>query len=225
MRRPRWPFPAVATRKCRSQGMTPARPCPIRTSRRTRVAIAFGFVAGLLLAPHPNAIASTQSQQLIDSFRNADGVVSERGYEDYEDALFGYGNDFVIATILAVRDSGATQANPPTVTIRVERVLRGDFRRGVHEVEWLPEPLFMPCPLGAEAMIARWRQTPLSGPIVGKRLILSGTTRSGVWGANVWSRFEDEPDTRRVVEDGLKRWKPHHDAWRKSVAELARTGK
>lgn len=196
----------------------------LQASWRSRVlfALGLGLAAALSSAQGSSVFASTQSQELFDSFRDGATVLSERGFEFYEDALFGYGNDFVIVTVLAVRDSGATFVSPPRVTVRVHRVLRGNLRRGVHELEWLPEPLYMPCSMGEGENIARWQKTPLAGPAVGKRLILSGVVeRSGLWGANAWSRFEDDLDTRRVVEERIHAWKPRHEAWLKQVRDLA----
>ncbi|MEO6462242.1 MAG: hypothetical protein ABIP29_04140 [Candidatus Eisenbacteria bacterium] len=174
-----------------------------------------------------NASASTQSDELSRSFREGALVLTERGHEFYEDALFGVGNEFVVASILAVHDSGATQASPPRVTIRVERNLRGGLRRGVQVIEWLPAPLFMPCPMGERENIAAWERTPLRGPTTGRRLILSGRVgRSGQWGSDVWSRFADEPEVRRVVEERIRAWRPRHDAWLKQERAVtsARSG-
>ncbi len=42
---------------------------------------------------------------------------------------------------------------------------------------------------------------------------------------DVWSRFEDEVDTRRVVEERIRAWKPRHETWLKQVRELGLSGR
>ena len=191
------------------------------TSRRD---LAMTLVLSAMLAGGPAASvsASVKSDALRASFREGAMVMTRFGPEFYEDALFGSGDDFVVATITAVRDQGATQARPPRVTARVDRTLRGDLQPGLHEIEWLPKPLFMPCPMGEAENIAAWERTPLAGPVVGSRLILAGKVgASGLWGANVWARFADEPDTRQVVEERIRAWQPRHEAWRKAWTKPA----
>jgi len=142
-----------------------------------------------------------------------DIVLSHDGFESYEDVRYGKGDEFIVATILAVRDSGATFASPPRVRIRVHETLRGAVRRGVHEIEWMAPELYMPCAVGEGENIRRRNATPLKGPAVGRRMILAGRGgTSGLWGAKVWVRLAATDSTRAQVIRDLERWKPKYDA-------------
>ncbi len=115
------------------------------------------------------------------AWAQADGdiVLDERGFATLEEVLYSGDYDIVVATILAVSDSGASQANPPRVTIDVHEVLRGSLPRGVQIIRWMPPPLYMPCTVGEEDNIRRWNAQPMKGPAVGPRMSLGGERDPG----------------------------------------------
>lgn len=124
------------------------------------------------------------------------------------EAVFGSGLDFVVATILAVRDSGATNAHPPVVTIRVEERLGGKAVRGEQAIVWWPQFPYLDRLAGQEETIRRWGEQPMGGPVVGAKMILGlrplpeGKPRS----CPAYCRWSYSDSTCAAVRSNLRLW-------------------
>ena len=92
------------------------------------------------------------------------------------------GCTLVSATVLAVRDEGATQASPPAVLLRIDEVLAGELAVEVVPAVWTPEPRFSMCSVGEEHREQQWRETPMRGPAAGSSFLVAGALEgSGRW--------------------------------------------
>ena len=118
------------------------------------------------------------------------------------------GLQIVVARVASVSDSGATIGNPPRVQLVVERVLRGQLKRGPLDAVWVAS-LDQPFRCGNESVSEResWRlyyQSPLKGPMVGQRLILGGCPlrEEGGWGVSEYVRL---PYSSKRVDDLVRR--------------------
>lgn len=143
-------------------------------------------------------------------------------FEEYDDRwFFGGDEDFLVVTIVSVRDSGATNANPPDVTVRVEEVLRGRYEPGVQPIGWPAVPLFLPCAVGEGATIRRWQNTPLPGPPIGSRMILGGhMTAEGRWVCDGMMRWKDDGSFEAAeVRRKIREWGPSAAARQKREAK------
>jgi hypothetical protein len=121
--------------------------------------------------------------------------------------LYGGDDDFVVATVVSVRDSFSTNARPPLVTIKVTEVLRGTLREGRHDVEWPPAPLMIPCAVGEQGNIRRWENTPLKGPAVGSRLILGGMRGAdGAWQSDAFLRWDESSSVGMEARRKIREW-------------------
>jgi hypothetical protein len=168
-----------------------------------------GLLLGLLPPSSPYAEDQTD-----------DIVLTQRGFSTLDGVIYGGDFDIEVATIVAVRDSGATQANPPLVTIDLHEMLRGSRPRGIMTIRWMPTPLYMPCAVGEGGTIRRWEQTPMRGPAVGSKMILGGEWdwRTGMWGCSVFCRWKYSDSLRDKVRQNVRLWKPRVDARLRAAA-------
>src|SRR5262245_13126960 len=95
--------------------------------------------------------------------------------------VVGGGTDLLVARVVAVLDSGATIADPPRLTLQVEKSLRGKLWRGLLPARWdrTSYPIFR-CGNESRAEQEAWDrylQTPVRGPRIGERLLLAGVWR------------------------------------------------
>ena len=108
------------------------------------------------------------------------------------------GCTLLCATVLAVRDEGATQASPPTVWLRIDEVLAGQLAVAVVPAVWTPEPRFSMCSVGEAHWEQQWREIPMQGPAVGSRVLVAGALdRTGRW-------FLTRPALRRPFSPELR---------------------
>ena len=118
--------------------------------------------------------------------------------------------DILAVEVLSVDDEGAINAAPPTGEMRVVKVFRGDDRRGALRVVWnspvghtdLEDPK-----AGNYALKQSWRSHPVTGPVVGDRLIVLGKAdkRTGRFSVHGGYVYRDTPANRAVV---LRRMAP-----------------
>lgn len=115
------------------------------------------------------------------------------------------GLDLVVARIVEVSDANATIANPPHVTLDVERVLRGEIRPGRIRALWVMEPAgMMLCGNMTKEerdALERYHATPAPGPRVGDRMLLGGRRlgQDSLWRAYPEVRFRDSDTLRGRV--------------------------
>jgi hypothetical protein len=82
--------------------------------------------------------------------------------------------DILVVTVLAVDDDGATNENPPKLTLRIDEVLRGSSRPDTMPGVWFKTILegdYDTAPGGAWITKQSWNDTPRKGPAVGSRFI------------------------------------------------------
>ncbi len=103
------------------------------------------------------------------------GGVSLEHVASDEDLVANSAFAVIVATIEQVDDQGATNGNPPNVTLSVGEVLRGHMQPGRLQARWLPFPHDIDYAGGdSEARVREWAAQPLSGPTLGLKMILIG---------------------------------------------------
>ena len=107
------------------------------------------------------------------------GVSFENVYSD-EAQVANSNFAVIVASIEQVDDQGASNGDPPIVTLLVSEVLRGNVRPGRLHARWLPLPHDIDYVGGdAEARLREWSARPLAGPKLGLKMILIGTMGNG----------------------------------------------
>ncbi len=92
--------------------------------------------------------------------------------------------DVIVATVMEVSAGDATNADPPTVVLEVEEVLRGKPDSERRKAILLPFRRIQRCGVGMENETREWNQQPMKKPSPAERLILMGEIRSdGLFGA------------------------------------------
>jgi hypothetical protein len=85
------------------------------------------------------------------------------------------GFDILVVRIVAVADAGATNADPPRVTVAVEKTLRGRSRDGKKIIaRWQAPVTHRDIEPGGGGVTEAWKTAPLAGPRIGDRLIVFG---------------------------------------------------
>ena len=86
----------------------------------------------------------------------------------------------IVASIEQVDDQGASNGEPPKVTLLVSEVLRGNMQPGRLRARWLPFPHDIDYGGGdSEERLGKWTARPLSGPKLGLKMILIGRMGNG----------------------------------------------
>lgn len=117
------------------------------------------------------------------------------------------GLEVFIADVVAVKDSGTTFGNPPYVTLRPVRILRGHPLPDVLGLTW---PASTECDFrcGNEPPSARdWKvfATPYHGPGRGERWVVGALTdQHGAWFAMSQVRFRDDDRATRQLEEEIR---------------------
>jgi hypothetical protein len=99
--------------------------------------------------------------------------------------------DVLVVTVEGVNEGVATNAQPPTVLLRIEEVLSGFMKADRVQAVW-SEVLRLQCAVGEEPRIAAWQTARVEGPVprLGERWIVAGgMSRDRQW-------FQVVPDNR-----------------------------
>lgn len=106
--------------------------------------------------------------------------------------------DILVATVLAVDGTGATNANPPKVRLRVKEVLRGDDREDTIAAAW-QAPVFHEDTKEGGGTTEAWQARPLTGPTVGAELIVFSIGPPESLGILAWSVYRFTPQNRAGI--------------------------
>ena len=119
---------------------------------------------------------SGSAQVFADNYAHLERVASD-------EMLLGNSNafapvsayDVIVASIEQVDDQGATNGNPPKVTLSVSEVLWGNVQPGKLQARWLPPPYdFVTFGDFTDPRFKKWEAEPLPGPKAGLKMILIG---------------------------------------------------
>lgn len=143
------------------------------------------------LAPYHPALAGYFGRDV----RSSDEVILSQGW------------DLVVAHVVR-SDSGGTRGSPPQLTLQVDRTLRGRGLAGSLETVWAPQPLFVPCPVGEEGNIRRWRESSYPAPPPGSRWILAGVRapNDSLWRNSEFFRWPYSDSLLTHFESAIAAW-------------------
>ena len=140
---------------------------PFDRAAGNTLALTLVVAASCLAAVIGQAAAQEQSREIHG------WALREALAPDQEYLLRNPAYDILIVRVLDVDDRGATNADPPAVTLEIEEVLRGPSRRGRVAARW-QGPIWHEDLPPEGGTTEAWQNRPLSGPAVGDRLIVFG---------------------------------------------------
>ncbi|PQO41530.1 hypothetical protein [Blastopirellula marina] len=161
------------------------------------------------VAESPPEPLTTPDIAVATEEQSSAGMSLEHFYAGSSPAIIAaeFPHDLVITgEVTSVANTPATNEKPPVTTIRVDRILAGEYSKKEIRVVWEPFPHDVDWGVPEkEPRYLAWAKTPLAAPQIGEQFVLLLSAREGRYSCASIARFSLTPENLQQVESGLSK--------------------